>query len=689
MENGPIKITDSIRSSRPLSPPFGGSHSGHVAAPLPPREPTEPEEQVRLSEGAFLEAKSGLARPKSAPVAGTLAVQASRTAVGSALPIAGPQALAVMASGAGGQGLAEADLPVALPAVSAVQVDRSAPAQVQSFQEQVLRSLPGATQEEVRLGSLFLWEKSLDKACTLPQMGGQLTAYLSSLRVCLGVTSGPMSAAIGQALHSLAPESGFAVRQGNTYLSGLPNHRVFAVAGAIGGTKELSGVHCAGLWNEAETAKLGSALSKLEAAYPRFREKLSSIVVQTWIGDGDPSLGRNDIGGNVDSQSPGMFRLNRSSLKNESLEHFLFHEFGHLIDITNDDPENFEFASHKTSAFIGRDKAIQCVSPYARTAIHEDYAETFAFCVQHREKMLANSDLYFHAMGPLSEKFRHIFTERFGREIPPPGPRFEAFRAALREGRTPFGVWGAKGKVEGAVQHSRWAIKELMVGSLQSDPDKRIERESSPEVKKQLEFIKEYFLEGKDVQASPPTAGQMESKLLEFSQLQPRMDNVRLRLKENEEACNTYSDPSEVPSHRTSYAGLRFGQKAMSLRDSLEALEGRPPQTWRAFLEKNVKDPTLHRNLERCQDFAAIKQAVLDRQDQLMEFFSALGQREKDENVPQERELLHAERNALSARFEALKSELSCLISTAQNDFRKNLVDPQAQEPYYKLLHQG
>jgi hypothetical protein len=567
-----------------------------------------------------------------------------------------------------------------------LEADRTVSNQVQAFQDQVLRSLPGANQDEVRLGSLFLWEKSLDKSSSIPSLGGQLTAYLASVRICVGASSGPMSAAIGHVLHSLAPESGFKQQQGNTYLSGVPNHRAFAVASAVGGTKELSGVQCAGLWNEAESKTLGSALAKLEAAYPNFREKLSSIVVQTWIGGSDPSVGRNDIGGNVDSQSPGMFRLNRSSLQYGNIEHFLFHEFGHLIDITNDDPESFEFASHSTSAFVGRDKAIQCVSPYARTAIHEDYAETFAFCVQHREKMLEHSDLYFHAMGPLSEKFRQIFTEKFAQEIPPRGPRLEAFRVALREGRTPFGVQNAKGKVDGANEHSRWAIKELTVGSTLTALDKGLQHEASPEVKRQLEFIKDYFLDGKDVQAKPPTATEMESKLLEFSTLEPRMESVKLRLSDNETACDNYLNPSEVPPDRTSYAGLRFGKKAMALRDSLEALEGRPPQSWKTFLEQSVKDPVLLGHLQQCRDFAAIKQAVVDRQDQLMEFYTTLSEREKDEKVPQEREQLHAERNALSARYEALKSELSCLIVTAQADFRRNLVDPQAQEAYYKLL---
>lgn len=572
------------------------------------------------------------------------------------------------------------------PTEGGAEAGGSPSAQARALRDQVAASLPGASEAEIQLGSLFLWERSLDASARLASPGGPLTAYLSSVRACVGAGGGPLAVAAGQVLHALAPESGFVRRQDSTYLSGLPNHRVFAVSSALGGVKDLHGVQCAGLWNESEAATLGATLAKLEAAYPSFREKLSAVVVQTWIGDKDPSLGRADIGGNVDTQSPGMFRLNRSSLRQGQIEHFLFHEFGHLIDIVNDDPDHFQFASHEVSAFRGRDRAIQCVTPYARTAIHEDFAETFAFCVQHREKMLAHSDLYFHSLGPLSDKFRHVFTQQFSQEIPPPSPRHEAFLSALREGRTPFGVENSKGKIEGAAQHSRWAIKELAVGSALTDIAQRLKNERSPEVRKQLEFIQDFFLEGKDVTARPSTVAEMEGKLLEFADLQARIEDVELRLAENRAACEGYNDPSEVPAERVGYTSLRLGQRAIALGETLENLDQRPPESWLGYLRSTVKDPVLLQGLTPDLDAAQIRQAVQARQDQLFEYYEQLSQRQKAESLPQERERLQEEFAAVSARYEALKSELTSLIITAQNDFRRNLSDDRAQEAYYSIL---
>lgn len=559
------------------------------------------------------------------------------------------------------------------------------------LQDQVLASRPQATPQELKLGTLMLWEKTLPPATSFPPVAGRLNGYFAALNTCLKAFSGPLTPALGQALESLQPESMLSRdSNGFTYLnSDLKLADIFQLSHKLDGGQSLAGVTCTGLWNAEEVAVLGKALEKLQKAVPHQLHKLQGIVVQTWIGARDPERQSENVMGNVDSHSPGIFRLSRAGLRSSQLEQFLFHEFAHLVDRgERSSAEDFDFQSPKNPAFVGQQDPRRCVTPYASTAVYEDFAETMAFCIEHLDTMESHPDLYFHAMGPLSAKFRDIFENQLQRPIPPPSPRWEALRTAIQDGTTPFGVRNPQGKVMRGLYHLREAAKFLSVDGPIKDVEKRIEAQPDGAFKEQLRFLKGALMDGQLKPTQVPDSTQIEKKLADSVGLRQRLSEIDARLREVEAACKSYPDPSAVPPNHTLSAANGFGSRAMNLRKVLESLEGRPPQVWKPLVEQSVQDPDLHARLHSCQDFAAVKTVVQERMDQMMDYFTACSDRHKSENVPQERDLLYEERHQLSPRLDPLQKELHGLVHSLQSDLKKVLSNPLALRAYQDLLSQ-
>ncbi len=585
---------------------------------------------------------------------------------------------------------------ITVPTVQALQLavpESKTQELIDGFLAQAAEKLPGHDPKEIRLGALHLWEKSLADVqdLKLPSTAGRLTGYLTALQACTAALSGPTAAPIAQALNQLQPEGLFTQHaNGFTYLDGGTTAKsLFGIQSALeNGPTKLAGFDCTGLWNQQEAALLEASLTKLKDSVPHLTDKLKGVAIHTWIGTRDiDNPFREQVQGNVDNLSPGYLKLSREGIRGQELDHFLFHEFAHVTDAIEGEPNpgypEVRFKSELKHAFCAKNSPVACVSAYARTATAEDYAETFAYCLQNRETIQAHPDIYFHGLGQLSQKLSDIFQEQFKVEIPPPSPNWENFRQKVQTGQSPFGFHTETGKLKSAGAQVRYPLKDLAIdGKLQNIED-RIAKEPPGAYRDQLRFLHAELLGGPalEVQPTPPRVAQISQQIQQFGQLQAENTSIDQKLKDHETACKGYTHPDQVPPERSGSAGLNFGQAAMKLGNLLESLDPNQPLSWKAQLDA-ANDSELSARLERCPDLATLKDCAQARVDELMGFYSTLSERPK---VPQERDLLYQRRHQISAELKPLEKALRTLVVASKSDLKKEL-GPTAQSAAYQEL---
>lgn len=565
---------------------------------------------------------------------------------------------------------------------------------IDGFLEQAAEKLPGHDPKAIRLGALHLWEKSLANVqdLKLPAAAGRLTGYLTALRACTGALSGPTAAPITQALSQFQLEQLFSQQDnGFTYLDGGTTAKsLFDLQSALeNGPTKLAGFDCSGLWNQQEAALLEKSLSKLKDSVPHLADQLKGVAVHTWIGTRDiDNPFREQVQGNVDNLSPGFFKLSREGLRGQELDHFLFHEFAHLTDAIQGEPipgyPEVRFKSELKHAFSGKNSKVACVSPYARTAPPEDYAETFAFCLQNRDTIQAHPDIYFHGLGQLSQKLTDIFQEQFKVEIPPPSANWENFRKKVQTGQSPFGFWTETGKLKSAGAQFRYPLKDLAIDGKLDNIEDRIAKEPEGPYRDQLRFLHAELLAGPalEFQPNPPSIAQVRQQIHHFGQLHAEIATIDQKLKDNEATCKIYTHPDQVPPDRSGTAGLNFGQAAIELRDLLEALDPNQPLSWK-FQLYAANDPELSARLEKCPDLASLKDCAEARMNELMGFYTTLSERPK---VPQERDLLCQRRHQISPELNPLEKALRTLIVASKSDLKRELGPSVSDSSAYQEL---
>ncbi|MBI3925251.1 MAG: hypothetical protein HY319_06895 [Armatimonadetes bacterium] len=581
--------------------------------------------------------------------------------------------------------------PKARLARAAAPADRFTPGStdpIEEFRRLARGKLGALNPTRTEMGALLLWEASLGTTAAGPAVkpeAGALTGYLSALGASLGSSTGALAPALLDAARSFRPELLLRHQENNgfQYLdAGLSGNELLSMERQLGiGVGQYGGVTCAGLRTEGEARALDRALERLKERVPRLYPALKAVLTVTWLGSKQPDAPEAErCQGAFACGSPGILEIERAVLSRPArLEEVLFHEFGHLVD-----QDGMGFRSTRVNAFLSFREVRDCVSAYATTAPHEDFAETFAFCLKNFERIARCPDLFFYGLGPLSEKFRYVFEEVLEQQIPPPTPRWFDFKARLAAGESPFGWRAADGTIHQALADARDPLRQVALFWDLDHPEKELEYRPQNRSRQQLEFVAHQVLglPGEPAYRPPPSLPELAQDLAELQALAPEHERAEQELKQNEERCQAYvqSDcpPSQIPVESSGYTGLLFGQKALALDGRLDELEKLPETSWKESVRG--MDRLLDQKLQDCVAPDQVRSCLQARVDELMQLYEELSHRPGD----QARDAIMARRN--DPDYARLNSDLTGLLKNCRRHLEKNLRQHLEQEGRSDLL---
>ena len=525
-----------------------------------------------------------------------------------------------------------------------------------------------------------MWERSLSAefarsqpaqsqptALITPQAGA-LTGYLSALGCSLGNSGGALSPALFEA--GKAWQANLLVQPSDNgnfhYLDAKlkPSEMLKLGQQVEGGPRYCQGVACVGIWNENEEKALTSALANLKRVAPALYPRLKGVVVQTWVGSDQPeALLARPVGGTFTSHSPDIVRVQRAVLaKPDDIEGVLAHEFAHVIDWAG----MVGYRSTHDGPFRKFPDPRHCVSPYASTATHEDFAETFRYCAKNFDKMMAHSDLYFHALGPLSKKFRYVVQNTLGHKIPPPSPQWTELKADLNAGKTPFGWRDSQGAVQQAMPAFESALSEIALKWNFDDLGKNLELVQPGKHREALEYLAHRFLGGKAPGSvdTAPSLAQISERLAEYASLSQPYAQRNERIAQINATCQEMVSRNlpveKVPQHLSARTSLVFGQLALALDKRLEKLDTLPDSEWKTHLLQGCQDGTLKEALALCQEPAQQRSVASARMEELLEKTSLL--HERGQQTPQACDVVYQESREMTLRYAELNQDLGNLL---------------------------